>query len=415
MKKASNPSVGELTSSLLKDMERLGYSNFCLGSTRLLSRQLSVFMEQNGMETYDEPAGAMFQDDYCQHHKGNRQLIGVKLFIARLNAALNGEGFAQRRKLATPTALPESLDKLLLNYKAHCAGRGNCPETIRRNESCCRSFLKLLADGGICSSVGITGSAVSAAVLRITGSRDFPIIRAFLRFLAENGHTVEDCSFLVPYVRPPQPIPSVYSIEEIQRIEAQVGNDAAKGTTSIGKRDYAMLLLATRLGLRPCDIVSLTFSGLDFRSETIRITQKKTDVPLELPLLPAVRDALLDYIKNARGGRASQYVFLSMQPPYSHVSARTFSCAVRDAISAAGIDRNGRGVCARAMRSSLASSMINDGVPYEAARRTLGHRGKDAIRHYARLDVAQLKLYALAPPAATGRFAEIISGRCPVK
>lgn len=415
MKEVSNPFVTELSSFLLKDMEKLGYSKFCLGSTRLLSRQLSVFMEKNGMEAYDWSVGAGFQDDYCQHHKGKRQLIGVKLFIARLNAILNGDGFAPRRKLAAPAALPAGLDKLLFSYRECCAERGNCPATIHRNGLCCRNFLKLLADDGICSSAEITGNAVSAAALRITSARALPAIRAFLRFLAENGHTENDYSFLVPYVRPPQPIPSVYSIEEIRQIEAKVENDAAKGITSIGKRDYAMLLLATRLGLRPCDIVSLTFSGLDFQSETIRITQKKTGTPLELPLLPAVRDALLDYIENARGSHTSQYVFLSMQPPYSHVSTGTLSCAIRSAILAAGIDRNGRGVCARSMRSSLASSMVNDGVPYEVARRTLGHRDKDAIRHYAKLDVEQLKLYALDPPAATGRFADVLTGRCPVK
>jgi hypothetical protein len=59
--------------------------------------------------------------------------------------------------------------------------------------------------------------------------------------------------------------------------------------------------------------------------------------------------------------------------------------------------------------------MVNDGVPYEVARQTLGHRDKNAIQHYAKLDVKQLRLYALEPPTATGHFAEILSGRCAVK
>ena len=95
------------------------------------------------------------------------------------------------------------------------------------------------------------------------------------RFLAEEKYLLRDYSFLVPYVRPPQPLPSVYSVEEIQQVEAQVRNDAINGITSVGKRNYAMLLMAARLGLRPCDIVSLTFSELDFQAETIRIIQKK--------------------------------------------------------------------------------------------------------------------------------------------
>ena len=161
--------------------------------------------------------------------------------------------------------------------------------------------------------------------------------------------------------------------------------------------------------------MSQTLSELDFQAEAIRIIQEKTDTPLELPMLPVIRDALQDYIKNERGDHPSQYIFLSMQPPYSHISPAVLRGSVRRAILAAGIERNGRGVCAHALRSSLASSMVNDGVPYEVARRTLGHRDKDAIRHYAKLDVEQLRLYALDPPVATGRFAEIISGRCSVK
>lgn len=342
-------------------------------------------------------------------------MIGVKLFVTRFNSIFSKDGFVPRRKLVVPVELPASLDKLLIIYKEHCSDKGNCAATIQRNELCCRRFLKLLADDGIRDSDEITSATVSAALLRVTSVRAFPAIRAFLQFLAENEYLERDYSFLVPRVRPSQPIPSVYSIEEIQRIEAQVRYDAINGVTTIGKRDYAMLLMATRFGLRPCDIVSLTFSELDFQKGAIRIVQEKTDTPLELPMLPVIRDALLDYINHARGDYPSQHVFLSMQPPYSHVSTGTFSCDVRNAILAAGIDRNGRGVCARVFRSSLASSMVNDGVPYEVARQTLGHRDKNAIRHYAKLDIEQLRLYALEPPAATGHFAEFLSGRCAVK
>lgn len=415
MEKVSNPSVTELSQILEKEMERLGYSAFCIRATHLLSRQLSFFMEQHGLETYDNSVGAMFQGSYCHHHIGERQLIGVKLFITRLNSIFDKEGFVPRRRLVVPAELPAGLNKLLIIYKEQCFERGNCATTIQRNEYCCRVFLKFLEDDGICDSSGITSTAVSAAILRVTSTRTLSVIRAFLRFLAEKEYLSRDYSFLVPYVRPPQPLPSVYSVEEIQQIESQVRNDAIKGITSIGKRNYAMLLMATRLGLRPYDIVSLTFSELDFQAETIRIIQEKTDTPLELPMLPVIRDALQDYIKNARGPHSSQYVFLSMQPPYSHVSPAVLSCGVHKAILAAGIDRNGRGVCTRVLRSSLASSMVNDGVPYEVTRRTLGHRDKDAIRHYAKLDVEQLKLYALEPPAVTGCFAEILSGRCSVK
>lgn len=301
LEKVSNPSVADISQILEKEMGRLGYSAFCIRATHLLSKQLCFFMEQHGIETYDHSVGAMFQDSYCQHHIGERQLIGVKLFVTRFNSIFSKDGFVPRRKLVVPVELPATLDKLLIIYKEHCSDKGNCAATIQRNELCCRRFLKLLADDGIRDSDEITSATVSVALLRVTSVRAFPAIRAFLQFLAENEYLERDYSFLVPRVRPSQPIPSVYSIEEIQRIEAQVRYDAINGVTTIRKRDYAMLLMATRFGLRPCDIVSLTFSELDFQKGAIRIVQEKTDTPLELPMLPVIRDALLDYINHARG------------------------------------------------------------------------------------------------------------------
>lgn len=415
MREVSNPSVAKLSQMLEEEMDRLGYSRFCIGATQLLSQQLSTFMEENAVETYDGCVGTKFQDNYCQHHTGKRQLTGVKLFVARINSMLNGRGFVAHRKLTVLEELPIKLNRLLSEYTQHCTERGNSSRTVHLYENYSHGFLKLLADDGICDSSGITSTTVSAAILRVTSTHALPVIRAFLRFLAEEKYVSHDYSFLVPHARPPQPLPSVYSVEEIQQVEAQMRNDAVNGITSVGKRNYAMLLMATRLGLRPCDIVSLTFSELDFQAETLRIIQEKTDMPLELPMLPVIRDAVQDYIKNERDDHPSPYIFLSMQPPYRHVSPAVLSCGVRKAILAAGIDRNGRGVCARVLRSSLASSMVNDGVPYEVTRRTLGHRDQDAIRHYAKLDVEQLRLYALEPPAATGCFAEILSGRCSVK
>lgn len=414
MEAGSNPGIVPLVEALVAEMRKSGFGTYCLMCTARYAKHLSDFMDREDLQVYDEVTGSAFLEEFCQTHHGTTHQR-IKLFIAGLNSIFKKEGFVSHRKLATPAVLPVNLSKLLFVYREHCSEKGNCAVTIQRNEHCCRSFLKLLADDGICESSGITSATVSAAILRVASIRSLPAIRAFLRFLAENEYLERDYSFLVPRVRPPQPIPSVYSVEEILRIEAQVQYDASNGVTSIGKRDYAMLLMATRLGLRPCDIVSLTFSELDFQAEAIRIVQEKTDTPLELPMLPVICDALLDYINHTRGNHSSQYVFLSMQPPYSHVSTGTFSCDVRNAILAAGIDRNGRGVCARVFRSSLASSMVNDGVPYEVARQTLGHRDKNAIRHYAKLDVKQLRLYALEPPAATGHFAEILSGRCAVK
>lgn len=405
MKQISNPSVNELAEILMAQLFERGFAVSAVDRANLYATYLSDFMEKNALQVYDESIGAEFLKDlsprFSAETNGN-----LKLFIARINAILHQEGFVTHIKMSEPIKLPAIFENILTNYKEHCKAKGLHSSSIRKRELCCRAFLSSLAHTGIHGSIAITVSAISKACLQVSHNSYFPIIRAFLKFLFEAEYLERDYSFIVPHFKAPQPMPSVYSMQEVQQIEEKMNCN-----TPFGKRNYAMLLLATRLGLRAGDIVTMTFDELDFRTKTIRIIQNKTEVPLELPMLPCVDSALKDYIQNYRGISTSEYVFLSLHPPFSHVSPAAFGRYVRLALQVAGIKPGTRKSGPHAMRSSLASSMVNDGIPYEAVRRTLGHTSANAIKSYAKLDVEQLKLYTLEPPKASSRFAEYLSGR----
>lgn len=381
-----------------------GFAMSAVDRANLYATYLSGFMEKNGLQVYNESIGAEFLKDlsprFSAETNGN-----LKLFIARVNAIFYQEGFVTHVKMSEPVKLPVAFENILIDYIEHCTAKGLHSSSIRNREFCCRAFLKLLADAGINDSSAITASAISKACLQVSRNSYFPIIRMFLKFLFETNYLKKDYSFVIPHFKTSQPMPSVYSIQEVRQIEEKMNYN-----TPFGKRNYAMLLLATRLGLRSGDIVTMTFNELDFRTETIRIIQNKTGVPLELPMLPCVGNALKDYIQNYRGNSTSEYVFLSLHPPFSHLSSTAFGRYVRLALQVAGIKPGTRKSGTHAMRSSLASSMVNDGIPYEAVRRTLGHTSANAIRSYAKLDVEQLKLYTLEPPKASGNFAEYLSG-----
>ena len=196
--------------------------------------------------------------------------------------------------------------------------------TIRNYESRCRVFLSSLVAVGVNSSHGITTSAISRACLQQPNNSDFPSIRTFLKFIFEAGYLKKDYSYVIPHFKRPQPIPSIYSLQEVQRIEKETNC-----STVFGKRNYAMLLLATRLGIRAGDIVTMTFDELDFQTETIHIVQNKIGALLELPMLPCVRDALRNYIQNYRGKSTSEYVFLSLHQPFSHLTPIAFGRYMR--------------------------------------------------------------------------------------
>ena len=131
----------------------------------------------------------------------------------------------------------------------------------------------------------------------------------------------------------------------------------------------------------------MTFKELDFEGNLVRLTQHKIGIPIELPMVPDVKDALKRYLQEERSDYDSPYVFLRIVPPYSHISVQAITKIVRTAIAAAGIDPDGRKQGPHAFRSSLASSMVNDNIPYEVVRKTLGHTDQNAIRSYARLDL----------------------------
>lgn len=409
MNQVSNQSVAVLMNNLLAQLQENGFAVSAIERANRYARHLSNFMEQNDIQTFDKSVGLSFLNDIYQHRTIQMQK-NLTLFVARINAVVQGDCFVTHVKMTRPAELPEGLECLLTCYKEHSLEMGLHLSTILNYESRCRVFLKSMANAGASNSSNITVASVSRACLCQPNSSDYPSIRTFLRFLFEYQYLERDLSSTIPYFKPPQPMPSVYSIKEVRRIE-----ETADQNTAFKKRNFAMFLLATRLGIRAGDIVTITFDELNFKLRSIRIIQNKTGVPLELPMLPAISDALTDYIQDYRGNSSSQYVFLSLHPPFSTITATAFGRYLRLTMKDAGIIPGYRRSGPHAMRSSLASSMINDGIRYEVVKRTLGHTGINAIKSYAKLDVEQLKQYTLEPPIATGHFADILAGRRFVK
>ena len=108
-----------------------------------------------------------------------------------------------------------------------------------------------------------------------------------------------------------------------------------------GKRDYAMILIASRLGLRSSDICQLKFSELDWKQNRILLKQKKTDAQIELPLLSDVGEAIIDYLKYGRPQSELPYVFLKHVPPYDGVTGAAFTNAIKTGMRRAGITHEG--------------------------------------------------------------------------
>ncbi|WP_310176057.1 tyrosine-type recombinase/integrase [Neobacillus niacini] len=228
----------------------------------------------------------------------------------------------------------------------------------------------------------------------------------FLKYLYKESIVGYDYSTIVPHYTRPFIIPTTYSEDEILKVE-----NAIDRSSKIGISDYAMLLLATRLGMRSGDIAGLAFDEIDFEGNSIHLVQEKTLQMLELPLLPEIKDAIMNYIENARPTVNDEYrIFLRQNAPYQGITTSAIRFATTKYFRKAGIDISDKKHGLHTFRSSLASSMVNDQVPYDVVRKVLGHTDPNAIKHYAKVDIERLREYAIAVPAPSGVFEAFLKG-----
>jgi site-specific recombinase XerD len=104
-------------------------------------------------------------------------------------------------------------------------------------------------------------------------------------------------------------------------------------------------------------------------------------------------------------------VFVTLAPPYAPIDYRVIDTMVGSQFGRANVDVAGRRHGSRALRSSIASNMVNDGISTEVVRRILGHGTKHALKHYARVDIEGMRLCPLPVPMPTGVFAEHLIGK----
>jgi integrase/recombinase XerD len=184
-----------------------------------------------------------------------------------------------------------------------------------------------------------------------------------------------------------------YTREEIEKILASIDRK-----TDIGKRNYAILLIIARLGLRAGDVCSLRFGNISWETNTISLIQEKTKQKLTLPISINIGQAIIDYITLARPQSDSPYIFLRASGPYLGLGRDAIYDIVRATILKAGADIKGRSVGAHIIRRSLASNMINTRESSLIVKETLGHSTIESTNVYMRISVSRLLECTLPVP-----------------
>jgi integrase len=227
------------------------------------------------------------------------------------------------------------------------------------------------------------------------------LVRSFLRYLYDHGKVQKDLSLFVPKdnYKKQSKLPSTYTKDEVTRILESIDR-----STSIGKRDYAVFMLAARLGMRASDISTLEFSNILWSTNTISFKQFKTGKTLELPLPAEVGESIIDYIKYARPATESRFVFLEKKFPNSSIQPKTVSGIASRTILKSGVNVGERKHGSHALRHSMASLLLENRTPLPVISELLGHTSVQSSMCYLRIDIESLRQCALDVPPVPESF-----------
>ena len=267
-------------------------------------------------------------------------------------------------------------------------------------------FLNFCNEKSICSIIDID-LVVILRFLNEQGSlKETPVsivisaLRGFMKYAFDEKLLATDYSKKIPqYKSVIQPkLPSTYAKEEIEKLISTI-----ERSSPIGKRNYAIILMAARLGLRASDISKLKFENLHWNTSTIEIAQFKTGKELVLPLLPDVGNAIIDYLKYGRPKSAEQYVLLTERPPYGHfTTSNVVTHVVQRAFLNAGINIKGKRFGPHSLRHSLGFRMLEQSTVLPVISEVLGHESTKSTRYYLRIDLKSMRQCMLdVPPVPT--------------
>jgi site-specific recombinase XerD len=350
---------------------------------------LSRWLEKQGLQVddLDEASLSGFEEQAPQSGDAFRRLRAVYPILL---ADLREIGVIE----PSPSTRPDSaLDCALDDFSQYLVEqRGLMPRTITGYRRVIRDFLEKRFGSGPILPGELSSADVRQFVLRRAQAgcaRDAAsALRNFLRSLRLAGEIDTDLVAAVPALATrPAKLPEALEPEQARRLL-----DSCDLGSGEGLRDYAILLLLARLGLRAGEVVAMRLCDLDWRSGELTVRGKgmRRD---RLPILQDVGEALVAYLREGRPECSSPQVFLRLQAPYRGLAQATsvgsIGSIVRRALQRAGLDPRHKG--AHLLRHTLATEMLRQGASLREIAQILRHRNTQTTEIYARVDLDALR------------------------
>jgi integrase len=203
-------------------------------------------------------------------------------------------------------------------------------------------------------------------------------LRCFLRYLHSEGHLTQLLVFALPPVaRPPRPPPESLSGAQLQGLLK-----TADRRRALGRRDYAILICAVRLGLRAGEIAALQLKDVDWDNGTVRLEHPKNRHATLLPLCPTVGQALVAYLQRGRPRTLLPQLFVSARRPYRALANHSITKIARRALLRAGLVVHRYG--AHVLRRTFAMRLTERGTSLKMVADLLRHQHLGTTLRYVK-------------------------------
>lgn len=377
----------------IKKQRRYLYSMLC--------RHLQKYSLLRGVQNYSHQLGLDYLAAFEKASLSDGYGRDKYRFIHMVTAVVEGKDIPRRYYLLQ-AELPEPYREYLMGYKKHLEQLERQKSGIVAMVSRVKQFLKYLIRCSI-QVPDITVSVLDAFVAYLSSkysssakSNILFTLRDFLSFLEDLSVVDKGSSSLVGKIitHKQEKLASWYTQEEIEQIL-----DCIDTSSLDGKRDYAILMTASHLGMRISDICRLTLGSFDWERQTVQFIQKKTNNMEVLPIPEILILALADYIKNARPSTNHKELFVTLNAYGENtVSPGTSYLMLNKYMMLAGINTEGKHHGMHALRHSLASSLLGNDNPLPVITGILGHSSSEVTSQYLWMASDRLRPLALEVP-----------------
>jgi len=406
-----NQAFESLTSEFRAYLEQIHRKKGTIARYLQVWERVRIFMDSRKIQFYDKQVGQAYllhllgDFDYSQISKYNRIIVSSVEALSDFQEC--GTILMGRRRKPVIT-LDGQIGGTMESYITYKKSVHQISDITSNNyRFYLNDFLVFLNNNRLATVNQITPSNVLLFVQTIhfknlaTKHAVLLIIKGYLRHLHHHGLVQTDLSMAIPKdnYKSQAHLPSTFTIEEVKILLDSIDRGNPRG-----RRDYAILMLATKLGLRASDLAGFKFEYIRWEQHLISFPQMKTKRSITLPLLPEIGNAIIDYLKNGRPLSNDNHCFLQLNSPYKPIEKGSIGNIVNYHLKMSGINCQGRKHGSHALRHSLAGNLLSNKTSIPVISEVLGHKSIETTMSYLRVDLSKLRQCTLDVPMITSTF-----------